>query len=116
MKIIIGSSEVCGMIHDLGKEWERQEHDVLTISGQGNKFYHYKYDLDPDDLIYSFLFLKTKSKKLSRSLSSMASGVSFMKRGIESYIIKRTLNWCDCFVQIYNAGLWEESRQLKYLN
>ena len=70
MKILIGGSEVCGLVHDLGEEYRRQGHEVITVASPHNAFYNYNYDIEPENLIRTFVKHKTKSRTLSKLLSA----------------------------------------------
>src|SRR4051812_41142221 len=116
MKVLLGASDVCGLIHDLGEEYKRQGHRVTTISSGINKFYSYRYDLDPGNLIESFVKLKWSSDKLARLVSLL---IKLMGRKatnfFNSIIIRKLLSSTDYYIQVYNSILWEEERQLKFL-
>lgn len=115
MKILIGSTDVCGMIHDLGEEFRKQGHDVITISSSKNKFFKYNYDLDPENLLSSFLKLRTGHGNL-RLLTTLINLMGKrLTDSLNSLIIRYLLSTTDCYIQIYNSGLWEEERQLQYL-
>jgi hypothetical protein len=115
MKILIGASDVCGLIHDLGEEFRKNGHKVTTVSWNKNRFYKYKYDLDPENLTHDYILLKTGSSLLSSFFSSLVNlGGKKIRDGINSLVIRNLLSETDCYIQIYTS-LWEEERQLKYL-
>ncbi len=117
MKILIGASDICGMIHDLGEEYKKQGHKVITVASNQNKFYTYNYDIDPENLLHSFIKFKTNSPRTAKILSSCILFFGNKIRDVaNSIIIRYLLSQTECYIQVYHSSLWEEERQLNYLH
>ena len=67
MKILIGCVEVAGLIYELGKEFEKQGHEVTTIADPSNlSYYNYTYDINPNEFLKYYLKKYSKWPKLTK--------------------------------------------------
>tara|TARA_B110001450_G_scaffold115401_1_gene109102 strand:+ start:192 stop:1289 length:1098 start_codon:yes stop_codon:yes gene_type:complete len=117
MKIFIGSIEVAGLIHDLGKEFKRQGHEVTTIADDVNsRFYNYSYDINPYNTLTGFLKTHSNWPKITK-ITYQLLGLCFSnwQERFRVSLIKKMLRDADLFIFIWSSAFWDEENLLKYL-
>ena len=117
MKIFIGSIEVAGLIHDLGKEFKRQGHEVTTIADDVNsRFYNYSYDINPYNTLTGFLKTHSNWPKITK-ITYQLLGLCFSnwQEKFRVSLIKKMLRDADLFIFIWSSAFWDEENLLKYL-
>jgi hypothetical protein len=116
MRILIGSDDVCGLIYDLGEEYKNQGHQVITISNAQHPLIKHSYNIDPNDLIYSFVQFKSDNHNIAITSKKIVNLFGkFFENGVNSLIIRNLLRWPDIYINVLQPNLWEEERFFKYL-
>ncbi len=114
-RILIGDTEIAGIVNTLSTEYKKLGYQVTTISSK-NKYYDYSYDIDPENLVFTYFKLKLKSNKIATILKELSKIFNKnLQEKIKSILIRNILSNVDVYIFIYSTNLWEEERQLNYL-
>jgi hypothetical protein len=62
MRILIGCEEICGWINLLGSQFEKQGHQVVTISNKNKYFKEFKYTIEKENFERDYFSLRIKNK------------------------------------------------------
>jgi hypothetical protein len=114
-KILIGDTEIAGIINTLSVAFRELGHEVTTVSSK-NRYYNYQYDIDPENLVFTFFKNKFKSNKAAiffKKLSKLFN--KNFEEKFKSILIRRILSDVDVYVFVYSTNLWAEERQLNFL-
>lgn len=112
MKILIGTVEVCGLIHELAKEYRKQGHKVTTI-GNPIRNFNYKYDIDKHRLIFTsfhYYFKNYFFAKLACRLFFILG--KKIEKIVEKWITDYILSSHDVYINIW-AGLLPEDKDIE---
>ena len=117
MKILIGCGEVAGLIYELGKEFEKQGHDVTTIAAPSNvSYYNYSYDINPNEFLKYYLKKYSKWPKLTKFIYLLIGFFSLrFQENFRVNLLKKFLLDSDLFIFIWTSLLWEEDKLIKFL-
>jgi len=116
-KIVIGSVEVVGIIKTLSSALRELGHQVTTIASMDDSgFYQYEYDLNPDNLIYSYFKFKIKSRFLAQLITKYLSvfGKSINNK-IRDKITEKIFLGVDVYIFVWKTVLQEDEQLLSYL-
>jgi hypothetical protein len=115
-KIVISTeSEIAGIVNTLALAYKKLGYDVVTIARK-NQFHDFQYDINPSQIIYSYLKRKLGSEKLSRFCEKFL--LLFGKKNtlrINSFLIKRILKDIDVYIYVYKCSFWPDEVLLPYL-
>lgn len=73
MKILIGCEEICGWINLLGAEFEKQGHQVVTISNKNTYFKELRYTIEKENFEKDYFKLRIKNKLLTTFIFTLYS-------------------------------------------
>lgn len=114
MKIVIGCSEVCGLISLFTDQFRLIGHDVVSIA-ESEERYNKSYDISPSRFLPDYFKVRFNSVFMSNALNKIFWLLGSKKYDkAEKFFKKRLLKSCDIFIQIWNP-LFEEEEMLKYL-
>ncbi|MCA0431401.1 MAG: glycosyltransferase [Bacteroidetes bacterium] len=114
-KILIGDTEIAGIVNTLAIAYKELGYQVTSIASK-NKYYDYDYDIDPENLVFTFFKLKFKSIRVATFFKKLSKLISkSVEEKIKSILIRNILSNTDVYIFVYTTNLWEEERQLTYL-
>ena len=103
MKILLGTVEVCGQLHNYSEGFRKLGHQVTSVIAVKDKYFpDLKYDIDLFNLEYTFFFNKTRSKLGAIILAKILLLANTFFKGIaKKIIINSLINQHDVFIFLW---------------